>query len=208
MLFISKYMKTKIFALIPVALLILNACKKNETTEEKSATKAIPQAQLVAKIGMFQDSAKATWKVMMQADDQKIAFVKRLLEEISYMPKYDIVKHAKLMEKCKNLYTKRFDEKSFMQSGNIDLYDAATDSLLKELKTFVISSPNVENYPLCSELLNDITALDNDVIMHRVKYDGWAKQYNALLDDQKEVLAKMGPEYANLKKMGLFQLEL
>jgi hypothetical protein len=95
-----------------------------------------------------------------------------------------------------------------MQSGNIDLYDAATDSLLKELKTFVISSPNVENYPLCSELLNDITALDNDVIMHRVKYDGWAKQYNALLDDQKEVLAKMGPEYANLKKMGLFQLEL
>ena len=199
-------MKTYILAIIAISFFLLHGCKQSEKDEEKATTKAIPQEQLIAKIGMLQDSAKAAWSLMMQTDDQKISFVKRLLDEVSYMPKYDILVHERLVQNCKKLKAKRFDENSFLQSRNIDSYDSATDSLLKEVKLLVLSIPNVENYPLCGDLLNDITALDNDVVLHRVKYDAWAMQYNQIIDEQREAIAQMGSQYANLKKMGLFQL--
>jgi len=200
-------MKTKFISFVFIGFFALNACKEAQKEEKKETIKQLPKDQLLAKITMFQDSAKLAWKMMMEADDQKIAFVKRLLDEVSYTPKYDVLKHEMLMKECLALKEKRFDENTFVISSNIDNYDIATDHLLKEVKKLVLSTPNVENYPLCSELLSDISALDNDVIMHRVRYDGWAQDYNQLLIEQKDSLAKMGGAYARLQKKSLFQLE-
>lgn len=199
-------MNAKILSVVAILAFFTYSCKDTPKEEKKETKVAIPQEQLIAKITMMSDSVKGAWTFMMEADDQKIAFVKRLLDEISYTPKYDIVKHAKLLEKCQALKAKRFDETSMSNSVSIDKYDAATDSLLREVKALVMSTPNVENYPLCGQLLNDITALDNDVVMHRVKYDNWAMEYNKVLDERKEEIAKLGATYANLPKKSTFQL--
>jgi len=186
-------------------------CSCKETSKEdkpetvsKQATEA-PQDQLQVRVNLLEDSAQAAWKFMIEADDQKIAYTKRLLDEISYTPKYNVIKHAKLVEKCAKLKAKRYDMANF-SSERIDKYDTATDSLLKEVKALVLSTPNVENYPLCSELLNDISALDNDVVMHRVKYDNWAMQLNKILADHSEELKSLCKPYDNLQPKGTFQL--
>ena len=190
-------------------VVLLNACKETkqeDKTETKAETKVeLPQDQLQLKVNQLEDSSKAAWKFMIEADDQKIAYTKRLLDEISYTPKYNVVKHAQLVEKCARLKAKRYEINN-LSSEKIDQYDIATDSLLKQVKALVLSTPNVENYPLCSELLNDINALDNDVVMHRVKYDNWAMEYNKILQNHSEELKAMENTYDSLKPKGTFQL--
>ncbi|MBC7390427.1 MAG: hypothetical protein H7329_14520 [Opitutaceae bacterium] len=202
-------MTSKILLFTLASLLFISSCKetkKEEKTENKDKPKTeFPQDQLQVKVNQLEDSSQAAWKFMIEADDQKIAYTKRLLDEISYTPKYNIIKHAKLVEKCAKLKAKRYDTANF-SSEKIDKYDIATDSLLKEVKALVLSTPNVENYPLCSELLNDISALDNDVVMHRVKYDNWAMQFNKILADHNEELKSLGQPYDNLHPKGTFQL--
>ena len=184
------------------------SCKETKKAEEKekTLTKEVPQDQLEVKVTQLEDSAQTAWNNMIQADDQKIAYTKRLLDEISYTPKYDVVKHAKLVEKTNNLKNKRFNENNF-SSESIDKYDQATDSLLKEVKQLVITTPDIENYPLCNELINDITKLDNDVVMQRVKYDNWAMQYNNLITQHKEELKALGKNENELQEKSTFQLE-
>lgn len=196
--------------LLPIlfAVILMIACKetRKENKEETEIKTEMPQDQLQVKVNQLDDSAQLAWKFMIEADDQKIAFTKRLLDEVSYTPKYNVVKHAKLMEQCLELKAKRYDTTN-LSSEKIDKYDAATDSLLKQVKALVISTPNVENYPLCGELLNDISALDNDVVMHRVKYDNWAMQYNTILEQHNEELKSLGKPYADLQPKGTFQLD-
>ena len=202
-------MTARIITFLFITFVFVNACKetkKEEKTEKEIETKTeVPQDQLQVKVNQLEDSSQAAWKFMTEADDQKIAYTKRLLDEISYTPKYNVIKHAKLMERCAKLKAKRYDMVN-LNSEKIDKYDIATDSLLKDVKTLVLSTPNVENYPLCSELLNDISALDNDVVIHRVKYDNWAMQYNSILKDHSEELKAMGNPYDSLKTKGTFQL--
>ena len=199
-------MKTKISVLIALVTIIVFSCKESAKEEKKEAKEVLPQEQLQAKITMIGDSVQGAWAFMMEADDQKIMFVKRLLDEISYTKKFDIVVHAKLVEKCNALKSKRFDENTMSNSISIDKYDAATDSLLREVKALVLATPNVESYPLCGQLLTDINALDNDVVMHRVKYDNWVMEFNKVLDEHKDEIKTLGDPYSNLKKKSTFQL--
>ena len=185
---------------------IVFSCKESVKEEKKETKVVLPQEQLQAKITMIGDSVQGAWIFMMEADDQKIMFVKRLLDEISYTKKFDIVAHAKLVDKCNALKSKRFDEGTMANSVSIDKYDAATDSLLREVKALVIATPNVESYPLCGQLLTDISALDNDVIMHRVKYDNWVMEFNKVLDEHKDEIETLGDSFSNLKKKSTFQL--
>ncbi len=203
-------MNSRILWFTLAAIMLISSCKetgkKNKSEKDSVPKTEAPQDQLKVKVDQLEDSSNAAWKFMIEADDQKIAYTKRLLDEISYTPKYNVVKHAKLMEKCTKLKAKRYDMANF-NSEKIDKYDQATDSLLKEVKALVLSTPNVENYPLCSELLNDISALDNDVVMHRVKYDNWAMQFNKILANHNEELKTLGKPYDNLQPKGTFQLE-
>ena len=199
-------MKFKISVLITLVAVVLFSCKESVKEEKKETKVALPQEQLQAKITMIGDSVQASWLFMMEADDQKIMFVKRLLDEISYTKKFDIVAHAKLVEKCKMLKSKRFDEDDMSNSVLIDTYDAATDSLLREVKALVMATPNVESYPLCGQLLTDISALDNDVVMHRVKYDHWVMEFNKVLDERQDEIKTLGEPYSNLQKKSTFQL--
>lgn len=199
-------MKSKIVVLLALVSVIVFSCKESVKEEKKETKMALPQEQLQAKITMIGDSVQGAWAFMMEADDQKIMFVKRLLDEISYTKKFDIVVHAKLVEKCKVLKSKRFDENAMSNSVSIDKYDAATDSLLREVKALVMATPNVESYPLCGQLLADISALDNDVVMHRVKYDNWVVEFNKVLDERQDEIKTLGEPYSNLKKKSTFQL--
>lgn len=193
-----------------IAALLLSfaiACKEDKKASEEHTEVTIPKNELQTKIETLQDSAASAWKVMIEADDQKIAYSKRLLDEVSYTPKYDIAAHTQLVAQTNALKDKRYTRESILESSNIDKYDAATDSLLRSIKALVLATPNVENYPLCNELLNDIYNLDGNVVKQRVNYDQWALEYNHLLESQKDALQQLGGKYATLPKMGVFQLE-
>lgn len=199
-------MKNGYISLFLATLFLAYSCTESKKEEEKKVVQ-LPQDQLLTELKTYQDSAKAAWESMIAEDDQKIAYIKRLLEEVSYTPKYNVVLQAKLMEECKALKSKRYDENTILISENIDKYDAATDSLIKGVNALVIGTPNIESYPLAQELTGDIIRLDNNVVVKRIAYDKWAMRYNKLIEEQKPSLEKLGPEYTKLSKKGVFQLE-
>jgi hypothetical protein len=197
--------------LAPIAILLsifVISCKQSREQEKTpDVVVQLPQEKVEAKLHILQDSIKMAWADMHKNDSTKMAYVKRLLEEVSYTPKYDVVAQGKLLKKCLALKEMHLDENAISVSANIDRYDAATDSLLKAVTALVVSTPNVENYPLCGQLMSEITALDNNVVMQRIKHDGFAQQYNQVLTEQKETLQKMGPSFAELKPKSYFSLE-
>jgi hypothetical protein len=200
-------MSKKIAIALPFLLFLLHACKEEKKKEEKAPIVQVPQDQLLVQLKTLEDSMNVAWTSMIQEDDLKLSYTKRLLEEVSYTKKYDVIGQAKLMEQYKALKGKRFGGQEVTDSESIDRYDAATDSLLKAVNALVSSTPNVENYPLCGELVQEITAMDNNVVLKRIAYDKWALQYNQLLEEQKESLSKLGPPSSEKKKKRLFQLE-
>lgn len=201
-------MRNRLFLFFILGMLLGTlSCKEEKKQEGEKPVVQLPEDRLKVQLKTLDDSSKAAWNSMIAEDDQKIAYVKRLLEEISYTKQYDAISQAKLMEQCLALKAKRFDESTFLVSANIDKYDAATDSLWRAVSALVIATPNVENYPLCAELVNDITTLDNNVVVRRIAYDKWASEYNRMLSEQKVTLEKLGPPYSELQKKGMFQLE-
>ncbi len=183
------------------------SCKEEKKGEEKAPVVQLPQDQLTSKLTILEDSIRTAWASMLEEDDKKIAYTKRLLDEISYTKKYDVITQTKLMTQCNALKNKRFVGDEVEDSQSIDRYDAATDSLLRGVNALVLSTPDVENYPLVSELTQEVTAMDNNVVVKRIHYDKWASQYNQVVEEQKETLAKLGPPYSEKKKKKLFQLE-
>lgn len=199
-------MKNAYLGLLLASLFLAYSCTESKKEEEKKIVQ-LPQDQLLVQLNAYQDSAKLAWETMIKEDDQKIAYIKRLLDEVSYTPKYNVVLQGKLMAQCLALKNKRYDENSVALSQNIDKYDAATDSLIKGVNALVIETPNIESYPLAQELTGDIINLDNNVVVRRIAYDKWAIKYNQFIEEQKPSLEKLGPEYGKLPKKGVFQLE-
>ena len=151
------------------------------------------------------DSLDYSWKVMVDSDNEKLADIKRLLDEVSYTKEHDESEVQRLRKKQEALVNKRFSRGS-MTSQQIDAYDTATDSLLRETFALVNATPEMEKHSITNQLLADIQKEDNDVIIYRVRYDQWAKKFNEFLENNSANLEKLGSPYKDYTKQPLFQL--
>ncbi len=150
-------------------------------------------------------SADTAWNIMMDEDDQKLFYLKRLLKEISYTNLYDTVQYASLMARLEDLKNIRYDKNTVSDSQLIDKYDSLTIKLVPEIVNFAKSHPRYENYPMWAELIDDILELDNNVLFKRSDYDREAKKFNEYLSRNEEPLMDNLPGL-DLNKKPLFQI--
>lgn len=192
------------------AVIALNSCNKQPKTEEQTTVvKSTMSADSIKiKTGIITDSLDVAWKKMERNDSTILADIKRLLQEVSYTPKHDIVKLKQLEVKLSALKTKIYTEESMSDSQAIDKYDMASDSLVSDVASLAAATPQIEKYTLITELLNEITAANSaqTVAANRAHYDNWAKEYNKIVVENADELKKMGEPYASMKIKPLFQI--
>ena len=99
----------------------------------------------------------------------------------------------------------RYDQKSMSNSSSIDAYDSATFDLSDQIFSFARDHPRFESTPLMGELIDDISAKNNFILMHRIHYDNWVKELNAFKENNREKLLS-NDEPIEMDKMPLFEL--
>jgi hypothetical protein len=192
--------KSILFIYLLVGLFVLGAgCKRKAklTPDELES--------LTSGYASLQASVDTAWKIMIDEDNQKLFYLKRLLQEVSYTNDYDSMKFALLMTKLEELKALRYDRNTMSDSDLIDKYDSLTIKLVPEIADFARSHPLYENYPLMGELIGNIDELDNNVLFKRSDYDREAKKFNEFISNNEEVLLD-NLEGSDLNKKPLFEI--
>jgi hypothetical protein len=190
-------MKNNVLFVI-MAFALLFSCKQ---TRQSNRIKDLDS--LKTEFAAINDSVASTWKEMADSDSSKLGNLKRLLQEVSYTKVHNQPLLDSLMQMQANLVEMRYNAET-MTSEKIDAYDAATDDLLSRLPRLAASVPDLERYPLYTQLSEEIDSAHQAVLIHRIHYDKYAKQYNELIHQYKKELESLG--YSNLKPRLLFQL--
>jgi hypothetical protein len=184
-------------------LLLAFSCEKKENKGEEALTKS---DKIKSEIDLLRDSMQHSWQLMTISDEQKLKDIKRLLDEVSYTSKYNVVLHDSLLNFYQQLLLKRYNDVTMQYPDKIDAYDRATDSLLKATFRHVASTPEIERHPLAQTLIDDIMEADNNLVVYRARYDRWVKEYNNYLEKHMTKLKKLGPPYDSLVKKPMFTI--
>lgn len=187
-------------AFIAVAIFGLFNC-----TSKKESAQSEQLDSLLVTYKALSDSIDQNWTVMIADDDDKHVLMKRLLLEVSYTNNYDKNRYAELIDLLDQLKKMRYDQVSMSNSSAIDAYDSATFDLSDQIFLFARNHPRFENTPLMSELIDDISAKNNFILIYRIHYDNWVKELNSFKELNKEQLLS-GDATFDVEKMPLFEL--
>jgi hypothetical protein len=160
---------------------------------------------LVIAFKVLEDSANIVWKTMIEDDDEKHLFMKRLLLEVSYTNVYDKKRFEELNEAVEKLQELRYDRVTMRNSELIDKYDSATFELTGQVMEFARNHPSYDQFPLMEELIGDINDKNGMILIHRIHYDGFAIERNKLVETNKEKLLE-GLDDSDVVELPLFQL--
>lgn len=182
---------------------ILLTCLSVSCKQSRNANRIKDMDSLKSMFKGLTDSVDVSRKAMIETDDNKISNIKRLLQEVSYTKTHN----PSLLDSLQRLQTalpgKRYTPET-MASERIDTYDLATDSLISALPRLMAGVPNIESYPLCAELNQEIQAANEGVLVERIHYDKHARAYNQFVKEYSKELKEGG--YENLQPKSLFQL--
>lgn len=151
------------------------------------------------------DSMNLAWDNMASSDNNKLANIKRLLDEISFTENFNRQKFDSASALHQKLLGLRPQADNMTDHG-IDEYDKATDKLIRETFTLKEETPNIEQHTLAEKLVNEIREADQNLVVFRFRYDRWAKQYNSKIRKNKKQLVRLGEPYRSMKEKPLFEL--
>ena len=201
----------KIYLIITTfAFFAFFSCEEKKSTEINDSTKVdstastIKDANPAAVFASMKDSTNKAWDVMIKSDDQKIDDLARLLQEISYCKKYNVLLLDSLTMVVKTLKDKRYKQLT-MTSTEIDAYDDLTNKIISRTKYLGNTTKDLSAHPIAETLFSDIATADNDVVRYRNLYDGFAFAYNNYYEANKEILSA---QIKDFQKLPVFRLAL
>lgn len=200
--------KIALFSMIVIGLV---SCNKSDKVEQETPNEEVKEVVLSAQdIKLKLDSsiilASSTWDSVIITDDEKMANIKRLLDEISYCDGANDRKLKKLFKFHKSVIEMRYT-KDNITSELIDAYDNAQDSLISETNTLAETTPNIEAHPLAIELMDEIIKADGMTVSKRGDYDMWTKQINNSIKNHSDLIKGLGLPYSGYTKKGIFGFE-
>jgi hypothetical protein len=199
-------MKAVLFASC-LTLAVLPMCKPDtaKTATEAAALNPASPAEVRAQFDILRDSADANWQRMMTSDDQKLADMRGLVQDLKQQPGLDAAQLRTVAQAASRLKTQRYDRQSMASSALIDGYDAAQDSVLHTLTPLAAPGGNAPSARI-RDYVEHIQLADANVVGYRAHYDAAAKAYNNYLLLHQAELAKMGNKYNTLRPLPLFEL--
>lgn len=189
--------------------LIFTACDNAERAAKDSQLTEAGQERadsLYREFIVVNDSLSYAWQDMIKDDDEKLANMKRLLQEVSYTQNFNKQRHDSLLQRVDLLEDMRYDMESMADSDKIDIYDAASGVLSRDITLFAVNHPDYANYPLMEELIAEIEQANERVLLHRIRYDQSAKAYNSFIQENKGLEIDDEGLEARWKEKPLFEL--
>jgi len=167
--------------------------------------KSVTSDSLLIQYQALSDSVDRNWRVMIEDDDYKHFLMNRLLLEVSYTNSYDKDRFQELTDLLDQLIKSRYDQVTMGNSALIDTYDSATFAVCDQIFVFARSHPRYESIPVMAELIDEINAKNNYILMHRIHYDNWAKELNKFKKDYRADILS-GDASLDVENMPLFQI--
>lgn len=193
----------KIIFVIPILLfVVLFSCDNKSTSISTLDSTKINNDTTLLVLKDIRDSSDKAWEFMIKSDDQKISDIMRLLQEISYCRKYNVLLLDSLNNAVKIMKDKRYKQLT-MTSAEIDQYDAFTDLIISRVKYLGSTVKDIQEHPLAESLYVDIASADNDIVRYRNLYDNFAFAYNYYLEANK---TSLGDKAKNFQKLPVFRL--
>ena len=186
---------------IGILSVLMYSCDGGKNTSKSSER----SDSLLSTYLALEDSIQKEWSIMIADDDDKHVLMKRLLLEVSYTNNYDKVRFRDLNDQVDQLKAMRYDQKSMSNSALIDSYDSATFDLSDQIFVFARNHPRYDDFPLMSELIDDINGKNNYILMHRIHYDNRVKELNSFKEKNQKKLMATDPEIET-EHMPLFEL--
>lgn len=198
-------MRKVLFVFIAVIAFIA-ACDK-KSSQQNTVNQTLPDS-VKTQILAAKDSMTFAWDYMIATDDQKFQSIQRLLQEVSYTNKFDVVKQKNLTILADSIKKSRFTKEN-MTGEMIDRFDKETDSLVFLVFSLVEATPEMSSHTITEPLKFDIQSFNSveTVLSQRTRYDYWAKQYNELLRKYEEQLEQAGEPFSSFKKAPLFEIQ-
>lgn len=187
------------FLFLIFGMVWISGCKKSTKKQNGEAD------SLQVHLGVLNDSVSHAWQVMIDDDDEKLAYMKRLVQEISYTGNFDSSDYKNYIQEIDQLKSMRYTQVNLEEEGKIDNYDSATFALTRQISDYAESHPQFEDYGLMKELIQDINDKNGMILLFRVHYDGFVQERNAFIEVNKEKLNGDDARY-NLQKLPVFQL--
>lgn len=150
------------------------------------------------------DSADFAWDVYAKEELEKITDLERLLQEISYTQGYNKFTYDSLSKRLAEVKAMQLEAGS-MTSDKIDAYDNAINEIKGAIIKFAVEHPDFEKVPFMGKLVDSVEARDGRILLYRIKYDNYARDFNNFLTP-----ARQYPGYIDttaLNTRPLFQLE-
>lgn len=157
--------------------------KKNETTENTvdntPTTTVSPLSNEAQDFQKLKDNVQIAWDKMILADDEKLASLARLLDEISFNPKHDEKAVNTGREMIKTLKAARFSQTE-ITTEVAGKYDNLTDSTIKYVFELANNTVDMDNYPLKNQLIEEIRVANDvgTIASLSSNYDDAVKAYN------------------------------
>lgn len=192
-----------IFSIFCLIALLLLSCETRKEKEETITAAELDSLQTV--YTALNDSLKIAWQEMIEDDDQKLTYLRRLLQEITYTNNYDEATVDSLMNMVDQLAELRYTFEN-MESDLIDQYDSASQRVVNQITSYAYNHPDFDNYPLMNELISDIQEAHQMVFLYRVHYDDFAMQYNEFMEENEHRLVDKDEVITEFKQAPLFQL--
>jgi len=180
--------------------LIINCGGKKE--EQLSAEQL---DSLTATYYALNDSLENAWQQLVEDDEKKLAYLRRLVEEVANTNNYSEEEYQTYMNMIDGLANMQYTQETMVNSEVIDAYDSASSVVISRITKYAYDHPNFENYPLMQELIDDLNQAQSMLLIYRSRYDIIAKNLNNFIDDNEHRLIDRDNTIVQFKKKPLFE---
>ena len=187
---------------IAIISIVLESCKRKR--EEAVTLAELDSIKMV--YTALNDSLENAWTVMIEDDDEKLDYLRRLLKEVYYTDNYKEEEYDSLVNMVDALANMRYTQKSMARSELIDQYDSASFEIVRRVINYAQDHPEFENYPLMEQLVDSIQHAQNMVLIYRSRYDTFAKRVNTFVEKNEHRLIENDATTTRYKKYPLFEL--
>lgn len=179
------YNTIKIITLIPLVILVYSCRYDKDQSQQKES---VLFDSVSSEYSTLTDSLNHAWNVMIADDDEKLQFMKRLLQEVSYTGSFNEKRFQELTDMVDKLKRIRYAKKRELTSALIDRYDSAANEVMQQVIDFAYEHPQFKKNEMMQELVDDIYQKNSMVLIYRVHYDAFAEERNKLVEEHEQLL--------------------
>lgn len=196
----------KIASCMFLLFLIAAACSSrfNQQTEQQISDAEMDSLRHV--YYQLNDTIRVTWSSMIEDDDEKLADMQLLLNEIRKSDFYSTDSLDSLSQMLDALRLIRYDSISVGNPSLIQRYDSLTQLTSETIVRYAEDLPAGNYDPMISVLTDRVLTASSSAVLYRVTYDRFIQDFNVFLEKYKNLMSTIDSSGNSVYKRPTFRL--